>query len=166
MLVPPRVAACTAIGALTPLTLHSVIPTFVWLLCMPGKRSWVNAVTGSMTPDQLRRQARDRPFLPQPPPPPRFSAWEDIVDKSDCATQCDLAFTAERPSFYAAQAVPPLSGVFLDTINRALGIIGLQFRPCPGAGAPLLEAQPKQHIRQLLLEPLIGDPRSPPFSAA
>ena len=84
---------------------------------MPGKRSWVNAVPGSMTPDQLRRQARDRPFLPQPPPPPRFSAWEDIVDKSDCATQCDLAFTAERPSFYAAQAVPPLSGDFLDTIN-------------------------------------------------
>ena len=81
-------------------------------------------------------------FLPQPPPPPildaprRRSAWadfpigledddpavtmKDIVDKSDCATQCDLAFTAERPSFTAAQAVPPLSGDFLDTIDRAL----------------------------------------------
>ena len=125
MLVPPRVAACTAIGALTKLTLHSVIPTIVWLLCigflMPGKRSWVNAVPGSMTPDQLRRQARDRPFLPQPPPPPlpeapRRTAWEDMVDTCECATQCD-------PPFAAEQAEPPLSGKFLDTINRALGII-------------------------------------------
>jgi len=156
------VAACTAIGATTKLTLHSVIPTIAWLLCigvlMPGKRSWVNAVTGSMTPDQLRRQARDRPFLPQPPPPPlpeapRRSAWEDMGDTRDCATQCDPAFTAE-------QADPPLSGKFLDTINRALAIIELQYRPglpCPGAGAPQLEAQPKQPVRQLLLETLIVD---------
>ena len=136
MLVPPRVAACTAIGALTKLTLHSVIPTIVWLLCigflMPGKRSYVNAVSGSMTPDQLRRQARDRAFLPQPPPPPLYSAWEDIIDKCDSATQCDLAFTAERPIFSAAQAEPPLSGDYLKlyiyTITRTLGIIALQSR--------------------------------------
>ena len=169
MLVPPRVAARTFVGVLTKLTLHSAIPTVVWLLCigflMPGKRSYVNAVSGCLTPDQLRRQARDRVFLPQPPPPPlsealRYSAWEDIVDKCDCATQCC------DPTFPAAQVEPPLSGVYLETINRALGIIELQCRLCPGAGAPLLEAQPKQHIRQLLLEPLIGDPRSPPFSAA
>ena len=81
----------------------------------------------------------------------------------DCATQCDLVFTAE-------QADPPLSGKNLDTIDRALGIIELQYRPCPGAGAPLLEAQPKQPIRQLLLEPLIVDPGctlvSPPLDDA
>ena len=91
---------------------------------MTGKRSYVSAVPGCLTQSQLRRQARDRMFLPQPPPPPildaprRRSAWadfpigledddpavtmKDIVDKSDCATQCDLAFTAERPSFTAA----------------------------------------------------------------
>ena len=170
MLVPPRVAARTFVGVLTKLTLHSAIPTVVWLLCigflMPGKRSYVNAVTGCLTPAQLRRQARDRAFLPQPPPPPlseapRYSAWEDTVDKCDCATQCcDLAFSAE-------QADPPLSGKFLDTINRALAIIELQFRlghPCPGAGVPQLEAQPKQPVRQLLLETLIGDPGCTPVS--
>ena len=122
---------------------------------MPGKRSWVNAVPGSMTPDQLRRQARDRQFLPQPPPPPlpeapRRTAWEDMVDTRDCATQCD-------PSIAAEQADPPLSGKILDTINRALGIIELQFRPCPGAA----DALPKQPIRQLLLEPLIVDSAHP-----
>ena len=142
MLVPPRVAACTFVGVLTWLTLHSAIPTVVWLLCigflMPGKRSYVNAVSGCLTPDQLRRQARDRAFLPQPPPPPlseapRYSAWEDIVDKCDCATQCC------DPAFSAVQADPPLCGKFLDTINRALAIIELQLRPghpCPGSGVP------------------------------
>ena len=122
MLVPPRVAACTVVGALTKLILHLSIPTVVWLLCigfsMPGKRSYVNAVTGCMTQDQIRRQARDRAFLPQPPPPPlseapRHSAWADIVDRCDCATQCDHVFAA-------MPADPPLSGKFLDTINRAL----------------------------------------------
>ena len=169
MLVPPRVAACTAIGALTPLTLHSVIPTFVWLLCisfsMPGKRSWVNAVPGSMTPDQIRRQARDCSFLPQPPPPPlpkapRRTAWEDVVDTCETATQCDSPFAA-------VQGEPPLSGKVLDTINRALGIIELQSRPCP---ASPIEVQPKQTIRQLLLEPLIVDfgctPGFPPLDDA
>ena len=75
----------------------------------------------------------------------------------DCATQCDPVFTA-------VQADPPWSGKFLDTINRALGIIELQYRPCPDAGAPPLEAQPKQPIRQLLLEPLIVDPGCTPGS--
>ena len=132
---------------------------------MPGKRSWVNAVPGSMTPDQLRRQARDRPFLPQPPPPPlpktpRRTAWEDVVDTCESTTQCD-------PPFAAVQAEPPLSGKVLDTINRALGIIELQFRPCP---ASPIEVQPKQTIRQLLLEPLIVDfgctPGFPPLDDA
>ena len=131
VLVPPRVAACTVVGALTKLILHLSIPTVVWLLCigflMPGKRSYVNAVSGCLTPDQLRRQARDRVFLPQPPPPPlseapRYSAWEDIVDKCDCATQCC------DPTFPAAQVEPPLSGSYLETINRAFGIIELQSR--------------------------------------
>ena len=135
---------------------------------MPGKRSYVNAVTGCMTQDQIRRQARDRAFLPQPPPPPlseapRHSAWADIVDRCDCATQCDLVFTA-------MPADPPLSGKFLDTINRALGIIELQCRPCPDACASPIEAQPKQPIRQLLLEPLIVDsgctPGFPPLDDA
>ena len=172
MLVPPRVAACTVVGALTKLILHLSIPTVVWLLCigfvMPGKRSYVNAVSGCMTQDQIRRQARDRAFLPQPPPPPlseapRHSAWADIVDRCDCATQCD-------PVFAAMPADPPLSGKFLDTINRALGIIELQYRPCPDACASPIEAQPKQPIRQLLLEPLIADfgctPGFPPLDDA
>ena len=107
-----------------------------------------------MTQEQLRRQEQDRAFLPQPPPPPlpkgpRRTAWEDLVDTVDTcesATQCDFPFAAE-------QADPPLSGKILDTINRALGIIELQLRPCPG----VVEALPKQPIRQLLLEPLIVD---------
>jgi hypothetical protein len=82
-----------------------------------------------------------------------------MVDTCECATQCDAPFAAE-------QAEPPLSGKFLDTINRALGIIELQFRPCPGA----VEALPKQPIRQLLLEPLIVDsgctPGFPPLDDA
>ena len=135
---------------------------------MPGKRSYVNAVTGCMNQDQIRRQARDRAFLPQPPPPPlseapRHSAWADIVDRCDCATQCDPVLTA-------MPADPPLSGKFLDTINRALGIIELQYRPCPDACASPIEVQPKQPIRQLLLEPLIVDfgctPGFPPLDDA
>ena len=154
MLVPPRVAA--VFGGLTTLSLHLTVPTGVWLISivflMPGKRSYVNAMPGCLTQEQLRRQERDRAFLPQPPPPPlpkapRRSAWEDMVDTCESATQCD-------PPFAAEQAEPPLSGKFLDTINRALGIIELQFRPCPGA----VEALPKQPIRQLLLEPLISLP--------
>ena len=48
MLGPPRVAACTVFEVLTKLTLHSTVPTGVWLICiallMPGKRSYVNAL--------------------------------------------------------------------------------------------------------------------------
>ena len=154
MLVPLRVAA--VFGGLTTLPLHLTVPTGVWLISivflMPGKRSYVNARPGCLTQEQLRRQERDRAFLPQPPPPPlpkapRRSAWEDLVDTCESATQCD-------PPIAAEQAEPPLSGKFLDTINRALGIIELQFRPCLDA----VEALPKQPIRQLLLEPLISLP--------
>ena len=71
VLVPPCVAACTVHCFLTMLpTLITIVPTGVWLCCiifsMPGKRSYVSAVPGCLTPQQLRRQARDRAFLPQP----------------------------------------------------------------------------------------------------
>ena len=139
---------------------------------MPGKRSYVNAVSGCMTQDQLRRQARDRAFLPQPPPPPlsevpRYSAWADIVDKCDCATQCQPAFTDVRPSFPAAQAEPPLSGNYLDTINRALGIIEIQSRllaaPLPPRTISLDGPLPSS---ECALETLLVDPVSLPLNDA
>ena len=70
----PRVAACTFYGGLTILLLLKItVPTGVWLYCifsMPGERSYVSALPGSLTQEQVRRQARDRAYLPQPPPPP------------------------------------------------------------------------------------------------
>ena len=110
---------------------------------MTGKRSYVSAVPGCLTQSQLRRQARDRLFLPQPPPPPildaprRRSAWADFpigledddpaVTTTERATQCDLPCPSEIVE-------PPLSGLYLDTINRALGIIEKQCQP---ANAPV-----------------------------
>jgi len=136
-------------GGLTTLSLHFTVPTGVWLFCivflMPGKRSYVNAMPGCLTQEQLRRQERDRAYLPQPPPPPltevpRYSAWEDVVSMCDVATQSD-------PTFSAVQAEPPLSGDYLDTMNRALGIIELQ---CRSLGAPL----PSRTISLDALSPL------------
>ena len=138
----PRVAACTFYGGLTILLLLKItVPTGVWLYCnffsMPGKRSYVSALPGSLTQEQLRRQARDRAFLPQPPPPPlsqvprRTSAWEDIPVGKDAndsvVTMCERATQCD-PSYIAEQAEPPLSGYYLDTISRAVRIIELQCR--------------------------------------
>ena len=71
---------------------------------MPGKRSYVSAVPGTLTQAQLRRQERDRPFLTQPPPPPpldvpgRRPLWADVaVDHGE----------------------PPLSGLYLHSICSA-----------------------------------------------
>ena len=175
VLVPPRVAACTAIGVLTQLTRHSAFPTSVWLICigfylMPGKRSYVNAVPGCLTPDQVRRQARDRSYLPQPPPPPLFPAWEDLTEKCDAGTQYDLTFTAERHIFSAAQAVPPLSGDYFDTINKALGIIAMQSRmlatPLPPRTISLETLLPyDEHAVETLLEDPVSQPHEDaPFS--
>ena len=126
---------------------------------------------GTLTPDQVRRQARDRAFLPQPPPPPLYPAWEDIIGKCDAGTQYDLAFTAERPIFSAAQAVPPLSGDYLDTVNRALGIIALQSRlltaPLPPRTISLESMLPSSEcaVETLLVDPVSQPPDDAPITA-
>jgi len=78
-----------------------------------------------------------------------------------------FAFTAERPSFYAAQAVPPLSGDFLDTINRALGIIEMQSRsmaaPLPPRTISLAALLPSS---KCALETPLVDPVSLPLDDA
>ena len=103
--------------------LKNIVPAGVWLFCIcffdACKNKYVSAVPGCMTQDQMRRQARDRGFLPQPPPPPllevprRRSAWADfpiglefddsVVTTIERATQCD-------PTCLSETVEPPLSG--------------------------------------------------------
>ena len=105
---------------------------------MPGKRSYVSALPGCLTKDQLRRQARDHAFLPQPPPPPllevphRRTAWADFPDgerddsSNFAVTTCEQETQCDPFALSFGQANPPSSGQFLDTINQALKIIELQ----------------------------------------
>ena len=109
MLVPPRVAACTISGVLTRLSLlRSIVPTGVWPYCivflMPGKRSYVSAVPGTLTQAQLRRQERDRPFLPLPPPPPPV----DVPGRRPLWTD-----------FAVDHGEPPSSGLYLHSSSSA-----------------------------------------------
>jgi hypothetical protein len=123
---------------------------------MPGKRSYVSAVPGCLTPQQLRRQARDRAFLPPPPPPPlikaprRFAAWEDLP----IGDEHSKVFTTEQdvlcdPCLFLEQADPPSSGQFLAAIDRAPNIIELQ-----------CEKQDPQPTRTISLDALVPTPVS------
>ena len=81
------------------------------------------------------------------------------------------AFTAERPIFSAAQAVPPPSGDYLDTINRALGIIALQSRlltaPLPPRTISLDSMLPSSEcaVETPLVDPVSQPPDDAPIIA-
>ena len=82
---------------------------------------------------------------PYPRPARRSALWADFTDSDDEG---------------AAQAVPPLSGDCLDTINRALGIIELQSRllaaPLPPRTISLDARLPSSDcaLETLLMDPI------------
>ena len=95
-----------------------------------------------------------RGLYPCPPPSAKTSTkarrsglWADFDDNEDEVLLVDAA------SQYDGQPT------CMELLNTTLKIIASL---CPGA--PLLEAQPKQHVRQFLLEPLLVDPVCTPSS--
>ena len=112
--------------ALILLSAFILISVWVQLFGMPNRRSYFNALPGSLTPGQAMRRTRDLRFrpgvLPQPmhvsttlvPPTAPFSrnrtkgSWSELVD-SDCAslrsekqmTAGDFACQCDLPGFLA-----------------------------------------------------------------
>ena len=161
--------ACTLNGItfLVGLTLPHLILvlTAVWAFAaMPRRRSYFNAVPGSLTDEKLRRQNRDQCFrahkLPPPPPPPVPSPkvvrplcrpWADLVDE-ECDTPAICDFCCQSDVL-----IHPLQNDrILDLLDKSLHIIAKQTESTsPLSVAPELckPSVPKLSLEKLILSP-------------
>ena len=166
---PPCVVACTLNGItfLVGLTLPHLILvlTAVWAFAaMPNRRSYFNAVPGSLTDEQLRRQNRDQCFrahkLPPPPPPPvpipevvrpLCRPWADLVDE-----ECDTPATCDFCCQSDILIHPLQNDRILDLLDKSLDIIAKQTEstsPLSVAPEPCKPSVPKLSLEKLLLSP-------------